>query len=308
MTDEPENRLRNLLGCRPPPILRLLFFAALSIGLIADQHGKDRLEPVRAALLTAVYPIQLAANLPGSGYHWLTENFSARQRLIEENERLKAEQALQRAQVQRYIALEMENRELRELLDASSQLQERILVSELVAADMAEFSRHITLNKGYSDEVFVGQPVLDATGVVGQVRHVSPLSSTVILLTDPDHALPVQVNRNGLRGVLLGSGPSNRLSLAYVPNSADIVVGDQLVTSGLGGRFPSGFPVGEVISVDQDPRKPFAAVDVRPSAHPDRSRRFILMWPNQAAQPLEEQPPAQIVDDKASTAAVAALP
>ena len=308
MTEQPENRLRSLLGCSPPPILRLLFFTALSIALMMDQLGADRLAPLRAGLLTAAYPLQMAANLPGNGYFWVTENISARHQLIEENAHLKAQQALLQAQVQRYISLEMENRDLRELLDASSHLREKILVTELVAADMAGLSRHITIDKGFSSEVFSGQPVLDATGVIGQVRHVSPLSSTVILLTDPDHAVPVQVNRNGLRGVLMGSGPSNRLSLAYVPNSANILVGDKLVTSGLGGQFPAGFPVGEVIAVDKDPRKPFATVEVEPSAHPDRSRRFILMWP-QRSQPLAE-PPAQpqVVQKNDGDTAMAAAP
>lgn len=311
MTDEADNRLRSLLGCRPPPILRLLFFAALSVALILDQRGSDHLAPLRAALLTAVYPLQQAAGMPESAYHWLSDNFSARSNLIEENAHLKAQQALLQAQVQRYIALEMENRDLRELLDARSNLQERILVSELVAVDMAQFSRHITIDKGSAQQVFSGQPVLDATGVIGQVHHVSPVSSTVILLTDPDHALPVQVNRTGLRGVLMGSGPSNRMTLAYVPNSADIVAGDQLVTSGLGGQFPAGFPVGKVISVDQDPGKPFAQVSVEPSAHPDRSRRFILMWPHGSGPhpPEGEQPPAQQIatDNNDDTAMAAAL-
>lgn len=312
MTDEADNRLRNLIGCRPPPILRLLFFAALSVALIIDQRGSDHLAPLRSALLTAVYPVQQAAGMPESAYHWLSDNFSARSNLIEENAQLKAQQALLQAQVQRYISLEMENRDLRELLDARSHLQERSLVSELVAVDMAEFSRHITINKGSADKVFSGQPVLDATGVIGQVHHVSPVSSTVILLTDPDHALPVQVNRNGLRGVLMGSGPSNRMTLAYVPNSADIVSGDQLVTSGLGGHFPAGFPVGKVVSVNHDPGKPFAQVSVQPSAHPDRSRRFILMWPHGLpAQPGPgDQAPAQPIatDNNDDTAMTAALP
>jgi rod shape-determining protein MreC len=123
---------------------------------------------------------------------------------------------------------------------------------------------------------------------MGQVHYISPVSSTVILITDPDHALPVQVNRNGLRGVLMGTGPSNRLTLSYVPNSADILVGDQLVTSGLGGQFPSGFPVGKVVKVNQDPREPFARVEVEPSAHPERSRRFILIWPQAPVAPTAD--------------------
>lgn len=283
MPESLKNRLLPLFGCRPPPILRLLFFAALSIALIVDQRGSDRMAPLRSLLLTAVYPLQVAVDLPGRGYHWVADMFGERHQLIEENAQLKAREALLQAQLQRYISLEVENRDLRVLLHAASERHERILVTELVAVDMAQFSRHITIDKGSNDEVFRGQPVLDATGVIGQVEHLSPLSSTVIMITDPNHALPVQVNRNGQRGVLMGTGPSNRLTLAYVPNSADIQVDDQLVTSGLGGQFPAGFPVGRVVSVDQDPRRPFARVEVEPSAHPERSRRFVLIWPDTPA-------------------------
>jgi rod shape-determining protein MreC len=312
MPESKGKHVLSLLTCRPPPIMRLLFFAALSIALIADQRGSNVLSPLRALLLTAVYPLQVAVDLPARGYHWAVDNFGERHKLVEENARLKAHETLLQAQLQRYISLEVEIRDLRELLHAAGQLREKILVTELVSVDMAQFSRHITIDKGANDQVFVGQPVLDTNGVMGQVHYVSPISSTVILITDPDHALPVQVNRNGLRGVLMGTGPSNRLTLSYVPNSADILVGDQLVTSGLGGRFPAGFPVGKVVKVDQDPREPFARVEAEPSAHPERSRRFILLWPEAPASPATE-PDAdgangqQVATDKNKSAAAMAV-
>lgn len=315
MPESLKNHLQPLFGCRPPPILRLLFFGALSVALLIDQHGADRTAPLRSLLLTAVYPLQVAIDLPGRGYHWVSDMFGERHQLIEENAQLRAREALLQAQLQRYISLEVENRDLRVLLNAASERQERILVTELVAVDMARFSRHITIDKGSNSGVFRGQPVLDATGVIGQVHHLSPLSSTVIMITDPDHALPVQVVRNGQRGVLMGTGPSNRLTLAYVPNSADIEVDDRLVTSGLGGRFPAGFPVGKVISVDQDPQRPFARVEVEPSAHPDRSRRFVLVWPDtatvgDATGPLEADadPAPAVAPERVAAAETAGRP
>ncbi len=289
MTDSGESWRHSLLRFRPPPLLRLLFFALLSVVMLRTQLLHDHLAPVRSALLTLVYPLQVAVRLPASGYQWAADTFSARHRLIEENAHLQVQQALLKAQLQRFSSLELENQDLRELLRASSHVQEKALVAQLVAVDMSPFSHHITIDKGTANGIFSGQPVLDTNGVVGQVHHVSPISSTVILVTNPDHALPVQVNRTGLRGVLMGSGPGSRLSLAYIPNSADVEVGDQLVTSGLGGRFPAGFPAGQVVAVDQDPRKPFARIDVEPSAHPQRSRHFILIWPAATSPRLAEE-------------------
>ncbi len=131
----------------------------------------------------------------------------------------------------------------------------------------------------------MGQPLIDAHGVMGQVIHVSPFSSSALLITDPSHALPVQLNRNGLRSVAVGTGASNTLELTHLPNNADVVVGDIVVTSGLGGRFPSGYPVGTVISVETDTGQPFAKVAVEPAAQLERNREVLLVWPGQEAGP-----------------------
>jgi rod shape-determining protein MreC len=261
----------------------LAFFVLLSVGLMVADHRTRSLGPVRSLLSTLVYPFQAAVTLPVEGVGGLLEGFRERRALSDENARLRAEQMVLKAQLQKYSALESENRHLRELLDSSFRIGERLLVAELLSVDADPFSRHITIERGSLHDVFKGQPLLDADGVVGQIRHVSPLTSTAILITDPSHALPVSIVRNGLRAVALGTGSSNRLELPFIPNSEDVRVGDRVVTSGLGGRFPAGYPVGTVVEVNHDPREPFAGIGVEPSAHPERSSQFLLVWPAKEA-------------------------
>lgn len=246
--------------------------------MVAD-HRTRAMQPVRGLLSTLVYPFQAAVTLPLEGIGSLLEGFRSRKALSEENARLRDRQMVLRAQLQKYSALESENRHLRQLLDSSFRIGERLLVAELLSVDADPFSRYITIERGSLHDVFEGQPLLDADGVVGQISHVSPLTGTAILITDPSHALPVSIVRNGLRAVALGTGSSNRLELPFIPNSEDVRIGDRVVTSGLGGRFPAGYPVGTVVAVDYDPREPFARIDVEPSAHPERSNRFLLVWP-----------------------------
>jgi len=143
---------------------------------------------------------------------------------------------------------------------------------------MDPFSRRIVLNKGSREGVHEGQSLIDSRGVMGQVVHVGPFTSNALLITDPSHALPVQVNRNGLRAVAIGTGPLNRLRLSHVTNDADIAEGDTLVTSGLGGRFPRGYPVGRVVSIERDKGRPFASIVVEPSAELERNREVLLVW------------------------------
>jgi rod shape-determining protein MreC len=264
--------------------------------LVLADHRFHNLETVRAGLSIAVYPLQWVVNLPVTTGQWLTETLASRQKLLEENASLRAQHLLLKAQMERFSALEAENMRLRELLDSSFQFRigERLLIAELSAVATDPFSQQVVINKGARDKVFVGQPVLDAEGVMGQVLHVAPLSSTVMLITDPNHALPVQVNRNGLRSIAVGTGRANQLELAYLPNNADIRVGDQLVTSGLGGRFPYGYPVGTVIRVEQDPRQPFAKVIAQPNARLDRNREVLLVWASsQGATPEDGIEPTE---------------
>ena len=179
--------------------------------------------------------------------------------------------------------LEAENRRLRNLLGSSEKVTERVLVAELMSVDMDPFSRRVVLNKGIRDGVSPGQPLLDSSGIMGQIIHAGPFSSSALLITDPNHALPVQVHRNGQRAVALGTGPLNLLKLIHVPHSADVQLDDRIVTSGLGNRFPTGYPVGKVVKIRRDQGRPFAEIHVRPSAMLERTREVLLVRSDPAA-------------------------
>lgn len=167
---------------------------------------------------------------------------------------------------------------LRDLLGSSFKIGDRVLIAELMSVDLDPYRQQVLVNKGASSGVFIGQPVLDANAVMGQVVHVNPLTATVLLITDASHGLPVQVNRNGLRTVAQGTGIVNRIELLYLPKNADVRVGDLLVTSGLGGHFPPGYPVARISEVRREPGKPFATVAAEPTARLDRSREVLLVW------------------------------
>jgi len=246
-------------------------------------HRAQHLEALRSVLATLVYPLQVAVDLPIQAGNWLAEHLSSRNRLIEENARLREKQFLLDTRLEKFADLQAENRRLRSLLDSSAKVGERVLVAELLSVDMDPYSRRIVLNKGSRDGVESGQSLIDSNGVLGQVVHVAPFSSNALLITDPSHALPVQSHRTGLRSVAVGTGPLNQLELAHLPNNADVRIGDLLVTSGLGGRFPAGYPVGRIISVERNRGRPFATVMVQPSARLERNREVLLVWPAQAA-------------------------
>lgn len=250
-----------------------------SVVLMTVDHRQQTLDTVRAGLSMLMYPIQLLIDLPSTAGDWLEESFSTRRGLQEENARLRAQNLLVQARLQKSDALEAENRRLRELLDSSSKAGDRVLIAELMSVDFDPYQHQVLLNKGERDAVFVGQPVLDAYGVMGQIIRVTPFTATAILITDPAHAIPVQVNRNGVRGILVGTGSLAEVSLPHLTNSADIRVGDLLVTSGLGGRFPPGYPVAEVTMVDINSGHDFAQINARPLSHLDRSREVLLVWP-----------------------------
>lgn len=252
--------------------------------MTADQR-LHQFERLRGGLSAALYPLQYLVNLPSAGLQWLDESLASRTHLLDENATLKTENLHIKARLLRYEALQAENKRLKELLDSSVKLEGRILVAELLSVDLDPSKQQILINKGSQQKVYEGQPLLDATGIVGQILHVAPFSATAILITDPDHALPVQVNRNGLRTIAVGTGDLHRLNLPHVPNNADIKVGDLLVTSGLGGRFPADYPVGTVASVATNPGSPFAKVTAVPTAHLDRSREVLLVWPAPAGAP-----------------------
>lgn len=264
----------------------------LSFLLISVDHKQQHLAALRAALSVMIYPIQYAVSLPVRVVDAVAENFSTRERLLRENHDLRKENLLLRSRGQKFDALESENRRLRALLESTAELGEDVVVADVLAIETTAAKRQIVINKGSLQHVYVGQPIADAHGILGQVVEVGRFSSTAILITDARHAIPVQVNRNGLRAIASGGDTNEELSLSFVPNNADVAVGDLVVSSGLDHRFPAGYPVGEVTEIESVASEPFAQIRVKPSAHVGRAREVLLVWPRAATPRTPASPPA----------------
>lgn len=265
-------------------------------------HRDQLTHPVREAVHTAVSPVHYTVNLPFEITEHLGETLATRRALQQENSRLRDQQLLNAARLQRLDELERENIRLQGLLDSSYEVEESVVIAELMRLDLSPHRHVIQLDKGSRHGAFPGQPVLDAHGVVGQVDTVGRGTSVVRLITDPSHGIAVQVTRNGLRTVAVGNGNLSELELPHLPNNADIQVGDHLVTSGLAGRFPRGYPVAEVTEVRREPGLPFARVIARPRAELDRSREMLLVRTSReqaddpampAPEPDFDQPPGE---------------
>ncbi len=255
-------------------------------------HRFSLLKDLRSALSVVVYPIQYAVNFPLTAGNWMSQSFATRETLQQELDSLKTAQLLSAARLQKLAALETENQRLRQLLDSSLKIGERVLIAELLAVDLEPFTNQVVINKGSNQGVYHGQPLLDAHGIMGQVTQVGPLTSTVMLITDPNHAIPVAVNRNGLRAIALGNGHPDELEIPHFPNDANIEVGDRLISTGLGGRFPEGYPVATITQIQQNPGQPFALVIATPTAKLRQSREVLLVWPKTTTEPT--QPPATV--------------
>jgi len=264
--------------------VRIVAFILASLIMMTVDHRQGHLEKVRSALSVFVYPLQYVANLPITATNWASEVLKTRARLMEENAWLRDEQLVLSSKIQKFEILEAENERLREMLQSSERLGERVLIAELLAIDLQPFRHQIVINKGQREGVYDGQPIVDANGVMGQIVHVGPFSSTVLLLTDPAHAIPVQINRNGLRSVAVGTGQSHILQLEHLSNNVDIREGDLMVSSGLGSRFPSGYPVGVVHNISRAPGEPFAKVTIIPSAQLEKNREVLLVWPETSSR------------------------
>lgn len=245
--------------------------------LVTDQRGSG-LQPLRSALSILVYPVQAIVSLPVDVGHSVGDMFMSYQALQEENRSLKEKKLINDAKLLKLAALEKENIRLRALLENSFKLGEQVLVAELLSVNLAPYEHVVVVNKGSRFGVHNKQPVLDASGIVGQVIRTMPASAEIMLITDPNHAIPVQINRNGLRTIAIGSGQINKLILPFLPNNADVLPGDLLVTSGLGGTFPQGYPVAVVDEFKVRPNKPFAQITAVPKAELDKSREFLIVW------------------------------
>ncbi len=259
--------------------MRALVLVVISLGLMILNHQMTYLDDIRSELSVLVIPVQYIVDKPMKFIRWAQNSFSTQQDVLEENARLRARQLLLQAKLQRLLALERENLQLRELMSSSSHFTGKVLAAQILDADLDPLSQEIILDKGSKDGVFVGQPVLDAYGVMGQVIEAGPLTSRVLLITDGRSAIPVQDNRNGMRAIIAGTGYANEISLLHMPATADVQQGDFFVTSGFGGRFPFGYPVGTVTSINKNSGQRFAVILAKPSAHVDKSRMVVLVWP-----------------------------
>lgn len=233
---------------------------------------------VRETMSLPVAPLQYLVNFPTQVVENIKIVFSTHDDLVKENLGLKSERLLLQSQLQRFVALERENAYLKSLLQSSRQVKGKTLIAEIMAVDSEPFVNQVIINKGKGDGVYTGQPVLDANGVMGQIIQVGPVTSRVLLVNDPHSGVAVQNTRSGLRAVALGDSYTGKLNLNFVPKTADVKIGDLFITSGLGGRFPEGYPVGKVVSVTQDPAKQFSTIILDPSAHLESSRQVLLIW------------------------------
>lgn len=259
--------------------MRMLALTVAALLLIFTDYQFRETDKVRSVLTTLVAPIQYVVDTPPRLVEWLNRTTADYQELHAENQELKAQALVLQRKLQKMTALTAENIRLRELLNSTEQLDEEARLAEVIGVDPDPFTHEIVINKGSNEGVTVGQPLLDASGIMGQVISVSRFTSRVLLLTDSRHAIPVQINRNGVRAIAAGKGVTGELELLHLPDTADIVAGDLLVSSGLGGRFPPGYPVATVGEVEHDPGKPFAKIMVSPTAQLTRSRHVVLVAP-----------------------------
>ncbi len=275
--------------------IRLALALAMSVMLIVLDFKLDAFSTTRVFLNSLVSPVQYLANLPGQLLNASAQRLTSQQALIEENEQLTNRLLLQNEKLQRFEALEQENKELRRLLDAPVRQNMRKMVAELMAVDNTPYSQQIVINKGAIDGVYLGQSILDERGIVGQVMEVGTTNSRVLLISDVTHSIPVRSIRNNSRFIASGSGAIDELYLTHVAHSADIREGDVLVSSGLGEVFPEGYPVAEVIQVIRDESRPFAQVTIAPQARLNRLKYLLLLWPQTSSEPDEQAP--EVTDD-----------
>nr|WP_080290339.1 rod shape-determining protein MreC [Pseudomonas syringae] len=306
--------MKPLFAKGPSLGVRLLVLVVLSVALMVVDARFTVLKPVRSQMSLVLMQSYWIVDLPQRLYQGVASQFGSRTELIAENEKLKTEALLLQGRLQKLAALTEQNVRLRELLNSSALVNEKVEVAELIGMDPNPFTHRIIINKGERDGVVLGQPVLDARGLMGQVVELMPYTSRVLLLTDTTHSIPVQVNRNGLRAIASGTGNPERLELRHVADTADIKEGDLLVSSGLGQRFPAGYPVATVKEVVHDSGQPFAIVRAVPTAALNRSRYLLLVFSDgrspeeRAAEAAQAQESERAANPAATPAANAATP
>ncbi len=276
----------------PSPAARLVFFAVLSLLLMFVDARFRYLESTRSMLSELVYPIQRLATLPNVLWQQTANFFVSHQNLLEENKALHRQHETDMAQLLQWQAMLRENQQLRTLLALQQRNQFNVRFAEIVYAERDVFRRKVLINKGSTANIQEGQVVMDYKGIVGQITRVYPWLSEVTLITEKDHAVPVQVQRNGLRSIAFGAGDTSHLALRYMPVSADVVKGDVLVTSGIDGIYPPGIPVASVELIERDAAYPFARIVCKPLGGVDEHRFLMVLSASPALPARPEATPA----------------
>lgn len=261
---------------------RALFLILFSIGLMSMDYRWAFFANIRFVLNAIVTPVHYIVDFPVNIITNVRDGLSANQSLAKENANLRVQQTLLQAKIQRLLSVEKENSQLRALLGSSPKIKGKVLVGQVLAVDSDPFLQQVIINHGSTQHVYVGQAVLDARGIMGQVIAVSPWTSRVMLLNDVRSGIPVSVLRNNVRAVAVGDGSTEQLKLVNIPVTADIKVQDKLVSSGLGLRYPAGYPVGSVTKISHQKGAPYLEVSVKPAAELNRSRLILLVWPQRS--------------------------
>lgn len=276
--------MTTIFSRRFPTRLKLLIFVLISIVVILST---DRMAPYRIYLTSLFSPLQFIADAPVEMLDSVSGKVKSRATLIAENDLLRRKELEVSDKLLTYEHLKLENIRLRALLGSPVEYTQRKLIARVQSVDSNPFRLQLVINKGIEDGVFAGQPVIDEFGVVGQVVDVSQFNSRVLLIADNTHAIPLQIQRNDVRLIGLGKGDLHQLELQYVTKSTDVKIGDQLVTSGLGGVFPEGYPVARVSGIENRGSEIYSTIKIAPLAQLDRVRYLLLLWPS---EPLETTP------------------
>ena len=269
---------RPIIGRGPPLGAKFFFLSVLSTVVMVMDHRGTYMETARQWMGLVTHPFYTVVQTPSEVWNWLTDSFADRGDLRKDNKKLGEELRVARVKLLRFDALVEENKRLRAIREASQGIGQRTLIAEIIKVDVDPFRHRVRINKGSIDGVFKDQPVLDAFGIVGQVTRVDRYGAEVIMISDAAHAIPVQINRNSIRSIAVGIGDVGKLSLPYLTVESDNKVGDLLVSSGLDGIFPAGYPVARITSVKRDPAETFAVVEAKPLAQLDRIREVLLLW------------------------------
>lgn len=256
--------------------------------MFVDSRFKSVTDPVRYRLNGLFTPVYELMSWPGRFSEWAVDNSMSAEAVREENQYLKSQLLVLSGRLQKFSELAAENSRLRGLIDSTIVVDGRVMIAEIVGVDPDPFRHIMLINKGADEGIYAGQTVLDARGIMGQIIEVGPRTSRAMLIADREHALPVRIARNGIRAIAAGTGDIDRMVLQYVPESADVKAGDLLLSSGLGLRFPAGYPVGVVSKVTKTGSSEFADIQLKPVAELDRSRHVLLLF----SRPARVQAPA----------------